>query len=41
MQVTDFCGKLTTDDVHEIMADADIDGNGQLDYQEFLRLMTF
>jgi len=40
-QVTDFCGKLTAEDVNEIMADADINNNGQLDYQEFLRLMTF
>merc|ERR1711988_440295 len=39
--VTDFCGKLTAEDVNEIMVDADVNADGQLDYHEFLRLMTF
>merc|ERR1712166_83104 len=39
--VTDFCAKLDAEEVNEIMEEADINKNGQLDYQEFLRLMTF
>jgi len=37
--VVDFCGKLTVDEVVELIEWADVDANGAIDYAEFTSLL--
>ena len=37
--MTNYGEKLTDEDVDEIIREADIDGDGQINYEEFVRLM--
>ena len=41
MQVTATMGqKLSTDELATFMREADLDGDGKLDYNEFVKMMT-
>ena len=40
IQVTTMLGQqLTKEEVEEFMKEADVDGNGKLDYDEFVKMM--
>jgi Ca2+-binding EF-hand superfamily protein len=37
--MTNLGEKLTDEDVDEIIRDADLDGDGQINYEEFVKMM--
>ena len=38
--MTNLCEKQTDEEVDEMIREADIDGDGQVNYEEFVAMMT-
>ena len=38
--MTNLGEKLTDEEVDEMIAEADIDGDGEINYEEFVKMMT-
>ena len=37
--MTNFCENLTDEEVDEMIREADVDGDGQINYEEFVKMM--
>ena len=37
--MTNLCKETSTEEIEEMINEADIDGDGQIDYQEFVKMM--